>query len=552
MTPGPFSALDRSLASLLPILAQRDPTAALQEGFNRLVEASGAEGGALHFTSGRRAILVRAGHLPDAMWAVVEQWERSRAAPEGSGAALSRGTKQAILRDGRSIAELPLSGLAPVGGACLLVFPSHEHLDQARYAQMRALAALLGAIGSLLYELALTQSRLERCALLSEIGRALGSTLDLSQLLQETMQQAMAVMQAQASSLMLLDTETNELVYEIVHGTKRDQLRQFRMPVTEGIAGWVARTGQPLIVNDPHADPRFNRNVDRNTGFLTRSILCVPLQIKGRTIGVLQVLNKPSDSGFDEEDLELLRTLASQAAIAIENARLYRNLQEEHDRIIEAQEEVRRELARNLHDGTVQMLSALAMNIEHARALWQHAPERIDAELQTIHQIAGRAIQETRTLLFELRPIILETQGLAAALESYVDRLNERGTTGTRVTLEVPPDLPRLPAKVERTLFAIVQEAVTNALKHARAATIQVLVRPTADALELVVQDDGDGFDLQRTQAIYAHSGSLGLVNMRERAELIGADLRIESQPAHGTRVVVHLRLATLTPAHAL
>ncbi|HBY98251.1 MAG TPA: histidine kinase [Chloroflexi bacterium] len=552
MTPGPFPALDRSLASLLPILRQREPNTALREGLERLLEAAGADGGALYFACGRQTVLLRAGHLPDSTWAVVEQWERTRPSPGDPGSALTRATKPAILQDGRPIVELPLSGLATVVGSCLLVFPPHQHLDQTRQAHLRALAAILGAIGGLLQELALTQSRLERAALLSEIGQALASTLDLPQLLQETMRQAMAIMQAQASSLMLLDNETNELVYEIVHGAKRDQLRQFRMPITQGIAGWVARTGQPLIVNDPGADPRFNRNVDRTTGFVTRSILCVPLQMKGRTIGVLQVLNKPSDSGFDEEDLELLRALASQAAIAVENARLYRNLQEEHDRIIEAQEEVRRELARNLHDGTVQLLSALAMNVEHARRLWQHAPERVDAELETIYEIANRAIQETRTLLFELRPIVLETQGLAAALESYVTRLNERGSTGTRVVLAIPCDLPRLPPKIERTLFAIIQEAVTNALKHAKATTIQVSVELSADVLEVLVQDDGYGFDLQRTQATYDRSGSLGLVNMRERAELIQADLRIESQADHGTRVVVRLALKTVPPTEAL
>src|SRR5690606_24682778 len=129
--------------------------------------------------------------------------------------------------------------------------------------------------------------------------------------------------------------------------------------------------------------------------------LCVPLEIKGRIIGVLQVLNKRSDIGFTREDLDLMRTLASQAAIAIENARLYRDLQEERDRIIQAQENVRRELARDLHDGTTQLLSALSMNIEHAQTLLDHAPELVRPELDSMKQLADRAIRETRTLLFE-------------------------------------------------------------------------------------------------------------------------------------------------------
>lgn len=552
MTTGPLSALDRATANLLKILTQRDPYVALQEGLEWLLDTARAEGGALDFASPPQRIRLRAGHLPDSVWAIVEHWERSRLGSGDSGIVATNPPRQGTLRDGRAVIELPLSSAATDVGACLLVFPPHHRLDKTQQAHLSRFSRILGAIASLLQELTLTQARLERGALLADIGRRLTSTLDLSQLLQETMQQAMAVMQAHASSLMLLDPETNELVMEIVHGNKREKLQHFRMPITQGIAGWVARTGEPLIVNDPAADPRFNPNVDRHTGFVTRSILCVPLQIKGRTIGVLQVLNKPSETGFDEEDLELLRTLASQAAIAIENARLYRNLQEEHDKIIRAQEEVRRELARNLHDGTVQLLSALAMSADFARQLSKRSPELLETELETIRQLANRAIQETRTLLFELRPIILETRGLAAALESYVERLNERGSPGPHITLEIPFGLPRLPATIERTLFAIIQEAVNNALKHAGATTIQVTVRLTSTALEVAVQDDGEGFDLQQIQATYAHSGSLGLVNMRERAELIEADLRIESAPNEGTRVIVRLPLQTLLPIPAL
>jgi signal transduction histidine kinase len=551
MSTGPLPALDSSVADLFLMLKQRDLNTALRAGLARLLEAAGAEGGTLCFAIAERSITLRMGHIPTPAMGMVEQWERALLSRLSQGPLFAEITNQAALGDGRTLLKLPITGPDTVVGNCTLVLPPRHSLTETKYAQVRTLANITGNIASLLQDLSQTQTRLERLGLLYEIGQALGSTLDLPQLLRDTMQLAQDVMHAHASSLMLIDRETGELVIEIVHGSKRDQLRRLRIPMNQGIAGWVATNGQPIIVNDPDSDPRFTRNVDLRTGFMTRNILCVPLQIKGQTIGVLQVLNKQSDEGFDDEDLELMRTLASQAAVAIENARLYRNVREDRDKIIQAQEDVRRELARNLHDGTVQLLSALSMSIEHLRTLMKRAPEMVDGELDSMSAIIQRAIRETRTLLFELRPVVLETQGLAAAFQSYVERLNEAGP-GTKVRLVIPPDLMRLPAKVERTLFAIVQEAVNNARKHAEASFIEVKLTPTEDYLDLIIHDDGKGFDIQKMQERYDQSGSLGMINMRERAELVEAELSMESSRGHGTKITVRFPLTRLQPTETL
>lgn len=535
----PRSVVDDFVAALQLLLQHGDPESALRTGLTQLIKVSNAEGGALCFGVGSRPITLRQGIIPPSIMTIVERAERALLARLRQGPVSATTPHHITLRSNRRVVGLPLKRYESVVGYCSLIFKQEQVLDDEMLAYVHTIAGLLGTIASLLQELDHTQAQLERVGFLHEIGQALTSTLDLSQLLRDTMQLATEVMEAQASSLMLIDQETNELVYEIVHGSKRDQLHQFRMPMTVGIAGRVATTGEAIIVNDPARNPWFNRKVDERTGFLTRNILCVPLEIKGRIIGVLQVLNKRSDIGFTREDLDLMRTLASQAAIAIENARLYRDLQEERDRIIQAQENVRRELARDLHDGTTQLLSALSMNIEHAQTLLDHAPELVRPELDSMKQLADRAIRETRTLLFELRPVVLETQGLVPALESYVARLNEHEGPGARVVLESPAELPQLPSKVERTLFGIIQEAITNARKHAEADRIQVGIYLTENAIEVLIVDDGLGFDLQRTQAGYDRSGSLGLLNMRERAELINATLSIESSPNGGTRVRV-------------
>ncbi|HYN86996.1 MAG TPA: GAF domain-containing protein, partial [Ardenticatenaceae bacterium] len=503
---------------LFAILQERDLQSALQNGLEWLVDAAEAEAGTLCFATGDHPTLLRVGRLPSAVLSVARLWERAFLESFRRARPTNDGIHQTTLRDGRTLVKLPIATDELVVGTSALVLPPGRHFEASQANELSLLAATLAGAWKLLGDLDRTRDQLKRLGLLYEIGQALASTLDLSQLLRDTMRLAQETMRAQASSLMLIDRETDELVLEIVHGAKRDELHQLRMPLRSGIAGWVATNGIPLIVNDPYADPRFSPQNDIRTGFLTRNILCVPLEIKGRVIGVLQVLNKSSDGGFDDDDLELMRTLASQAAVAVENARLYRNLQQERDRIIAAQEDVRRGLARDLHDGTVQILTALGLSLQHARRmlLAQRPVEKVAAELEAMSALADRAIRETRTLLFELRPVVLETQGLVAGLAAYVERLNADEHRETRVLLDAPEALPRLPAKVERTLFAIIQEAVTNARKHAHARTIRIMIGAEEETLALVVQDDGQGFDLHAIQDGYAYSGSLGLINMRE------------------------------------
>ncbi len=447
------------------------------------------------------------------------------------------------LLSSRVLVAIPLvNNTRPLGYVNLLV-SVHNPLIQHR-TETDSWAKTLCGLLSARQALAQAQKRIEQMDVLYGVIRALSSTLELHDLLQDTMAVAAKVMEAEASTLMLLDPEADELVFEITHGSSEQELRQFRMPKDKGIAGWVLTENKSLIVNEPAEDARFNQAVDEKTGFHTFSILCVPMQIKGQAIGVLEVLNKKTSSGFDANDVRLLYALAGQAAIAIENARLYQSLREERDRIIQAQEDVRRELARNLHDGTVQLLAAIAMNVEHAKRLLRFAPNDLPSELDRVTELVHTATRQTRTLLFELRPIILETRGLVAALNSYVDRLGE-AMAGPSVELRLDSDLPRLEPHVEKTIFAIVQEAVNNSRKHAHASSITISMVRVNDELQVVVEDNGRGFDLAAVENEYAERDSLGLVNMKERAELIDGWLRIDTAVGRGTRIILQTPLPT-------
>ncbi|MDY6856911.1 MAG: HD domain-containing protein [Thermodesulfobacteriota bacterium] len=156
----------------------------------------------------------------------------------------------------------------------------------------------------------------------------LNSTLDQEEVRKRAMVAATRLMNCEVGSLLLLDEETNELYFEVALGEKGEKVKEIRLKVGEGIAGWVAEYGEPLLITDVSKDPRHSRKADERSEFKTRDMLCVPLKIKSKVIGVLEAVNKLDKEAFNNEDLELFKMLANQVAIAIDNAKLYRELQE--------------------------------------------------------------------------------------------------------------------------------------------------------------------------------------------------------------------------------
>ncbi len=158
---------------------------------------------------------------------------------------------------------------------------------------------------------------------LFEVGLLITSSLDLDEVLTRAMDLSRHVMEADACSLMLLDEDAGQLVFRVALSDVGDQIKERRLPVGQGVAGWVADTGEPALIPDAYADERFDRSYDEATGYRTRSILCVPLTVHDRLIGVSQLINKLDGEPFTDEDLELFRLLNAQVAIAVENARLH-------------------------------------------------------------------------------------------------------------------------------------------------------------------------------------------------------------------------------------
>ncbi len=171
-----------------------------------------------------------------------------------------------------------------------------------------------------------TEEYKKRLDLLYKVGKKVGTVSEVSKLLNEILRMTQQTLRASASSMLLIDQEKRELYFRIAGGRAGNVLRQVRLSLDSGIAGWVARHGRPLITNDVAGDPRFNRGIDEVTGFVTRSILAVPLVSGRKIVGVIEVLNKVDGSGFNEQDSAVLMALASTAAIAISNARLHQEV----------------------------------------------------------------------------------------------------------------------------------------------------------------------------------------------------------------------------------
>ncbi|NOZ05384.1 MAG: GAF domain-containing protein [Chloroflexi bacterium] len=376
---------------------------------------------------------------------------------------------------------------------------------------------------------------------LMELGRTLTSNLEIETLFREILKQVDQTFEPDTVSVMLLerDIEKGYLVIAAHRGLSRDIPPGTRVPIEGTISGEVVTQGKPLLLlGGLEETPYANRARSKKIG----SAMSVPLTFKEQYLGVLNVSRLKGRPNYTMSDARLLNVFASQIAVAVQNARLYESLREERDHIIDAQEEVRRELARDLHDGLVQLLTAMIINIDEIATLMEQGSPlaNVKEELDSLRAMVRQAVRDARSLIFGLRPIVLETKGLVAALESYIEQLRDT-TPGITFSLDVTPAANELPTKTQRIVFAILQEAIQNARKHASARNISITLQKEHDSLAVVVQDDGLGFDLEQIEDTYDQRYSFGLLNMRERAELIEAHWAIKTWLGKGTRVMLEI-----------
>ncbi len=307
----------------------------------------------------------------------------------------------------------------------------------------------------------------------------------------------------------------------------------------EGLLKKVFDEGEPVLSSDIGYDPELSRIVALRS---CTSAYCFPLRSGFNVYGVM-LFAHPDPHYFNTDRSSMLDIIGRQAVVAIQNARLYQDLVEERNRMVEVHEEARKKLARDLHDGPTQSVAAMAMRVNLARRMLERNPASASEELVKIEELAHRTSKEIRHMLFTLRPLILESQGLGAALQAMAEKMNE--TFSQNVVVNVEAKLAdQLEMGKQGVIFYIVEEAVNNARKHANAPTISIRLGQLEPGIALLeIADNGIGFDVQAVDTAYDQRGSLGMVNLRERAELVNGRLNIDSAPGKGTRVQVYIPL---------
>jgi len=551
-----------------------------------------------------------------------------------------------------------------------------------------------------------TNQRVDELATLSMISQAITSTLNLEATLTIITDHAIRLLDATAASVVMIDEARSDLWFFTASGGVSDFVRGIRLAAGQGIVGWVIEKGEPALVPDVSQDPRFFGDIDQQTGFITRSVICIPLQTETQTTGAIEVMNKTHGS-FTQEDLRLLSWLATPATIAIENARLFeaesdarqqaeilreatstltstldldrvlnsilvhlehmvpydnafvflqerehlnivaargsahaeeqavghqypadnkiyqeirktsrpvilddaqndprfkdwrsinnvrgwmgvplitgqkvigcltlnsqqvaayheseaslaqalanqaavaiqnaqlfeqvrdanRQLQSLSHRLVQVQEMERRHIARELHDEAGQALTTLMVGLgllERDAAASESVIERVNGLKKTTNDI----LENLHRLAINLRPASLDHLGLKAALRQYIETFGRQHDLKTQFEV-VGLDDKRLPPAGETNLYRIVQEALTNVVRHAEATRVDVLLERRGEQMVTIIEDNGVGFEPEA-----AGSGRLGLLGMRERAEMMGGSLVVESTLGSNTTIYVEV-----------
>jgi signal transduction histidine kinase len=317
-------------------------------------------------------------------------------------------------------------------------------------------------------------------------------------------------------------------------------------PAGAGLLGKLMAEGRPLRLRDIADDPQSAGLPPHHPPM--RSFLGAPIASASQVYGILYLADKLGVDEFSLEDEQVALTLAAQMAVAYENAQLFTQVQAGSERLrilsqqlVQTQENERRAIARELHDEVGQSLTAALLNLQVLADLPD--PATLPARLDDSMALIDRVLQQIRALSLDLRPALLDDLGLAPALSWLVGRQAERAGFVAQFSADQADE--RFQAAIESTCFRVVQEALTNVVRHAGASQVTVELRRCGAELRLHIRDDGVGFDVSAARRRAAHGQSVGLLGMQERIGLLGGHMRIESTPGHGTRIDVQLPLAT-------
>ncbi|MBI4572142.1 MAG: GAF domain-containing protein [candidate division NC10 bacterium] len=383
------------------------------------------------------------------------------------------------------------------------------------------------------------QERCKQLEAIRDITAEITRELDLATLLDLIHRRAAELVSASSGSVWLWDEAAQVLVPAAWHG-QGEWMRGRRPRLGEGVAGTVAERRQGMMLNDYRTSPHAVPLVLERSGIT--AVLSEPLVYRHRLLGVIGSHHHDPGRRFTHQDRELLALFATQAAIAIQNAQLFEQVRAGRERlerltrkVVSAQEEERRSLSRELHDEAGQALTALRIGLELVLA---DLPQAMGALRQRIGQavaLTEATTEQIRLLAQDLRPPALDTVGLNATLEGFCQDFAKR--TGSSIAYR-GTELPGVSDSASICLYRFLQEALTNAAKHAQANQVRVALRSEGETIRLSVEDDGRGFDSVAVTSISGQRTGIGLLGMRERLDALGGRLEIQSEPGTGARLI--------------
>ncbi|HLI57032.1 MAG TPA: GAF domain-containing sensor histidine kinase [Actinomycetota bacterium] len=380
---------------------------------------------------------------------------------------------------------------------------------------------------------------------LNRIIEIFSSGVDLDRVLSSAVDLVLETTGVDAVFLHLYDPKTKTLVLRAANGPYKEVVGRVTLALGEGVSGWVAEHREPAVIPDNKwADARY-KYIPALGGDRHTSMLSVPLiSPADRLIGVVN-LHTERYRRFVDRDVDLLSHVASLLAGAIEHASLFRELESKEEalqnvvkRTVAAQEEERRRVATEIHDGVTQQLISIWYRVQACERLLGRDLNAARVELEEAKVLIGEALNEARAAIYDLRPATLDDLGLVPAIEALARR-----TFGPEVQVNIATDVAGpLPTHIETALYRICQELLNNARKHAAPGHIEVNLKSEPAEIRMIVTDDGKGFDVTAYRATRPET-SFGLAGVTERIELVGGTFELESEVGKGTRGEVRIPL---------